>query len=288
MKPLVELANEYDANSRKGIPKTKKASSIRLYYEIELFCFRDVKKYESVKERYIRDKNEGIKRIESLEHLGRRKQFAEAKKLIECLNDEVGENYDLTVACGIWETDITLLSILAENLDEFDKLIVDCGCGTGLDLNALASLFSDKEFIGYDISTKQIDAAKKRTSRSGNKNVGLFVGNHRDNFFPLEPNSVDVMYFKHATWEEEFIPGYMEEIRKDKSAMFRLMQSRYKNARTLLKDDGTLVLMGMINLPLDKCRFVGSLMPGFKRTNSIFLDGHEGITYYIASYQKLN
>ena len=94
------------------------------------------------------------------------------------------------------------------------------------------------------------------------------------------------MYFKHATWEEEFIPGYMEEIRMDKSARFRLMQSRYKNARRLLKDDGTLVLMGMINLPLDKCRYISSLMPGFERTNSIFLDEHKVITYYIASYQK--
>ena len=71
-----------------------------------------------------------------------------------------------------------LLSQVVPLFDELEsKLekgarVLDVGCGTGLAIELLAEAFPKSVFIGYDPSTRAIDAAKKRFSTFDN--VELF------------------------------------------------------------------------------------------------------------------
>ncbi|MED5276682.1 MAG: class I SAM-dependent methyltransferase [Actinomycetota bacterium] len=88
-----------------------------------------------------------------------------------------GSEHAVEAMCGPMSKAL-LLSQVVPQFDELEsKLekgarVLDVGCGTGLAIELLAEAFPKSVFIGYDPSTRAIDAAKKRFSTFDN--VELF------------------------------------------------------------------------------------------------------------------
>jgi SAM-dependent methyltransferase len=102
--------------------------------------------------------------------------------------------YDKDISSIAWESHVHFLSLIADNLEEKDETILDAGCGSGLDITALSSIFPEKKFIGYDICKEQINSAKSKVKRYGLENILLYQGHHE---YIQEPKkSVDILILK--------------------------------------------------------------------------------------------
>ncbi len=91
---------------------------------------------------------------------------------------------------------MSFLPELARMIDKKPQsVVVDAGCGTGLDLCFLAKLYEDEavDFIGYDKSRSMIAQANRRKERLGLANVDFYVSNH-EKPGELELNRADLIY----------------------------------------------------------------------------------------------
>ena len=169
------------------------------------------------------------------------------RKLIEFYENEFEgcvEDDDIFAPDRSWRTEVSLLGLVADGLENEDTLVVDAGCGIGLDICALAHLFTNKGFIGYDISQRKIDLARKRAKRLGNTNVEFYVRQHQQLLRTIKPNSVDVAYFK--------LPLFSKE--RDS------LDSRYAYIREALRTKGTLIRICSLNTHLIRMEEI----PGFE------------------------
>jgi SAM-dependent methyltransferase len=270
-------------------PDSEFARRIRSYFKRELVKhqLRDVT--QRAQDRYNRQVSEVRRSVDQLRHLGLKRQFQEAKKLMKELYNGFGADYDKLVAHETAWIDTKLLGVLASSLEDSDKTVVDAGCATGIDLNALANLFPEKRFIGYDPSRTMIDLARRRAKRANNRNITLIEADHRniENF--LDPNSVDVIYFKYPMWEENFVQGYMQEISQSDESMNMLIQTRHNQSKRMLGKTGTLIFMANIPQSKQLCLELEPMITGFNSTGFIYFDGlSPDSTYNISSYRVDN
>jgi len=93
-------------------------------------------------------------------------------------HDRMAPRYDEGRAEVGWDRYTKAVTFIAQSLGAADEHIVDCGCGTGIELTILASLFPDKRFTGYDISSRMLEMTAERLGRYGCSNVDLIQGSH--------------------------------------------------------------------------------------------------------------
>lgn len=102
-----------------------------------------------------------------------------------------------------------------------DKIVLDAGCGTGKFLNVLET--SSKEYIGIDLSDKQLSKAKLKSKKDNTK----FICSNLSNI-NIESNKVDLIV---SSW----VLGTITDINERTSALNEL--------KRILKDNGTIILI---------------------------------------------
>ena len=102
-----------------------------------------------------------------------------------------------------------------------DKIVLDAGCGTGKFLNILET--SSKEYIGIDLSDKQLSKAKLKSKKDNTK----FICSNLSSI-NIESNKVDLIV---SSW----VLGTITDINERISALNEL--------KRILKDDGTILLI---------------------------------------------
>ena len=102
-----------------------------------------------------------------------------------------------------------------------DKIVLDAGCGTGKFLNVLES--SSKEYIGIDLSDKQLSKAKLKNKKDNTK----FICSNLSSI-NIEDNKVDLIV---SSW----VLGTITDINERTSALNEL--------KRILKDKGTIILV---------------------------------------------
>lgn len=102
-----------------------------------------------------------------------------------------------------------------------DKIVLDAGCGTGKFLNILET--SSKEYIGIDLSDKQLSKAKLKSKKDNTK----FICSNLSNI-NLESNKIDLIV---SSW----VLGTITDINERTSALNEL--------KRILKDNGTIILV---------------------------------------------
>lgn len=102
-----------------------------------------------------------------------------------------------------------------------DKIVLDAGCGTGKFLNVLET--SSKEYIGIDLSDKQLSKAKLKSKKDNTK----FICSNLSNI-NIESNKVDLIV---SSW----VLGTITDINERTSALNEL--------KRILKDNGTIILV---------------------------------------------
>lgn len=119
--------------------------------------------------------------------------------------NEIARDFDVLRA-NIGELNVKILKILAEAIKEQKpELVVDGGCGTGIDACCLAMLFPDVHFTGYDISDGLIQIARERAGRRNVQNVNFILARHEN--IPLGNEIVDLMYMNTALVDDpRFFP----------------------------------------------------------------------------------
>ena len=101
-----------------------------------------------------------------------------------------------------------------------DKIVLDAGCGTGKFLNIIES--NSKEYIGIDLSDKQLEKARLKSN-----NNSRFICSNLSNI-PLEDKSIDLIV---STW----VLGTIIDINERNNVLSEL--------KRVLKDNGTIILV---------------------------------------------
>ena len=172
-------------------------------------------------------------------------------------------HYDKCISSINWESHVHFLSLIADNLEEKDKTILDAGCGSGLDITALSSIFPEKKFICYDISQEQINSTKSKVKRYGLENILLYQGHHE---YIQEPTkSVDILILKKYKLglNEVVSPLYGSmSLRDEISSGWVRINSEFKR---ILKDEGIHIKY----VEHKEGGSVGDLNPGFELLSGI-------------------
>ena len=80
--------------------------------------------------------------------------------------------------------------LLAQNLPENAEDVLDLGCGTGLELDAMLAERPDLRVTGVDLTQAMLDELKKKHPEA---NLRLICGDTREAEALLKPNSVHLM-----------------------------------------------------------------------------------------------
>jgi len=187
---------------------------------------------------------------------------------------------DVITAGRDWQSDAFIAGRLAEQLEDNDRVIVDAGCGTGLELNALARVFPDKMFVGYDLSAKCLQVARERARHEGNNNVFLYLGNHDNPPKEITRGSADVLYCKFFLSREELFPMHLQPRGLVGQEAENFLRKRYQGMRGILRPGGSLVLISCTTekVPLQN-------LPDLDPTGAVILAGQLH-RYYVAGYKK--
>lgn len=102
-----------------------------------------------------------------------------------------------------------------------DKIVLDAGCGTGKFLNILET--SSKEYIGIDLSDKQLSKAKLKSKKDNTK----FICSNLSSI-NIEDNKIDLIV---SSW----VLGTITDINERTSALNEL--------KRILKDNGIIILI---------------------------------------------
>ena len=92
-----------------------------------------------------------------------------------------------------WRNTQYINSISLMNYQSFNKkIILEYGCGPGNDLINMNILSEPKKIFAYDVSTKAINLARKRTELH-NLNINFILGDETQTKLPLKDNSIDII-----------------------------------------------------------------------------------------------
>jgi len=92
-----------------------------------------------------------------------------------------------------WRNTQYINSISLMNYQSFNKkVILEYGCGPGNDLINMNILSKPKKIFAYDVSTKAINLARKRTELH-NLNINFILGDETQTKLPLRDNSIDII-----------------------------------------------------------------------------------------------
>ncbi|MEK6852495.1 MAG: class I SAM-dependent methyltransferase [Nanoarchaeota archaeon] len=174
-----------------------------------------------------------------------------------------------------------LLSFLYNVVNEHNPdVVVDAGCGVGLQVCFLARAFPERRFIGYDLSYGMIVEAEKRRQRLGLENVELWIAPH-EKFNPqTRPNFI---YTQESLSQFNF--GSIEEAKQVNVAL--------GNFSNLLPRGGLYALLFTDYLSDDARHFIRNFTHefGFEK----FMDHSEGVEIEseilyptMLLYQKVN
>jgi len=89
-------------------------------------------------------------------------------------HDIMAEDSGQSVVPALETHIIPLVPGLRERLEDGIR-VLDVGCGRGKALNALARLFPNSQFVGYDFNPEAINYATKESQRLGNRNASFQV-----------------------------------------------------------------------------------------------------------------
>lgn len=102
-----------------------------------------------------------------------------------------------------------------------NKVVLDAGCGTGKFLSALEN--ASKQYIGIDLSQKQLEKAQEKSTKENS----MFI-NTNLNSISLEDNSIDLII---STW----VLGTVIDLSEREDCLNEL--------KRILKTDGSLILV---------------------------------------------
>ena len=173
--------------------------------------------------------------IQGSSRKGMKRAIARGNEVLAEYYDRMGADHDHWVADRNWKNEVYFLGLMADNFEEGDGLIVDAGCGSGLDIVALASLFPNKHFFGYDSSRVQLDLARKRAGEHNLANIGFHQCCHTS--IPLADNSVDLLLLKRY----QDATGYINNEALRKKLFMRELERKNREFRRVLKDSGVLL-----------------------------------------------
>lgn len=125
-------------------------------------------------------------------------------------------------------------------------VVLDAGCGIGLDLCFLAHAFPTVEFTGSDVSSEMLKRTSNRAVRRGCKNVRIFRGSHAALMNEWAPGTFQLIYSNGS-----LIPNDRADLR----AMLR-------SFHTVLHPTGALVVVQTVELDRDVLGYEWSELGG--------------------------
>jgi SAM-dependent methyltransferase len=152
--------------------------------------------------RPIIDVNPGIDNDESIIY---ERCLAAMTKAAAKYYNEIAPEY-AAFRAGAWESSYNTLVKFTEKMAiERPKLVVDNGCGIGIDANFLAMLFPGTHVLGIDISSEMLKIAKEKAKRRGLTNIEYVEGSY--DAMPVNDGSVDFVYFDGSIeFDDRFFP----------------------------------------------------------------------------------
>lgn len=274
MKPIAEsLEGVVDTT-----PQTQIARNIMLYFNDELESARKQTSFHAAMLSY-GTAMDNAKRV-----IARQPKSANLTAIADYHLASVCDKHatvsDAITAGGDWQSNAFLTGKFAEQLEDSDEVIVDAGCGTGLELNALAREFPTKRFIGYDLSARCLDVAIARAKRTGNDNVSFYRGNHNALPSQIPQESADVLYCKFFLSREDLFPLHLQPRGLTGQEAIDFLRMRYSGMRGVLKPGGSFVLISCTTeqVPLQN-------LPDLEPTGATILAGRFH-RYYVAGYRK--
>ncbi|WP_148254793.1 class I SAM-dependent methyltransferase [Aidingimonas lacisalsi] len=97
-----------------------------------------------------------------------------------------------TVLPALFDQILPLAPGLTERLDKGIR-VLDCACGRGKALMAMAERFPASRFVGYDLSAEAIDWARRQTADAGLTNLTFEVRDLSDFDVTAEPDAFDLV-----------------------------------------------------------------------------------------------
>ncbi len=97
-----------------------------------------------------------------------------------------------TVLPALFDAILPLAKGLPERL-EYGIHVLDCACGRGRALMAMAERYPASRFVGYDLSQEAIDWARRETDRAGLTNLTFEVRDLSDFDVTAEPDAFDLV-----------------------------------------------------------------------------------------------
>lgn len=177
---------------------------------------------------------------------------------IRTMFDTIAKYYDSLTACRTWDKEVASLCHMLKYLHPDDKTIVDEGCGTGLDLCAIAISRPHLRCLGYDISPKMVEAATKRAKKHNIDNIEFRVGQAPDIAQSIPFGSVDLLYVKSPYTQTNVVIGsnnITQKLEKIDTFESTIWQARQK----MLRPCGTFAWIGVLSLEYNV-----TSAPGFK------------------------
>ena len=172
----------------------------------------------------------------------------------------VADRSDVVTLKEDWKPEAHFMSLVADNFEDSDKVILDAACGTGVGLYALANIFPDKLFVGYDIAERMIQKARQRMQSGTYSNTRLLVADETS--LPLNDKSVDVTLVMHPAGVEGVMPQHLLFPKGHSGVPFTLAKN-LSETRRVLKDDGALITLQYLLHP------GGRNLPGFDYKGSV-------------------
>lgn len=128
-------------------------------------------------------------------------------------HEVMAEDSGQSVLSSLEEHILPLVPGLTERLAEGIS-VADLGCGRGLALVKLASLFPQSRFTGYDLSREAIDFARANADRNGLDNVAFEVRDLSDFAETAEPEAYDLVTTFDAVHDQARPMSLLKGIRR--------------------------------------------------------------------------
>jgi len=250
MKIFGKYETEVAGDFNDYLEQNPKAVELLMFFTKELMQRQEV---EFNMNRYMQEVHNSTYEFSKKTTLGEDRLIEEANNEWARIYDSMGENHIAWVESRNWNNEVYLLGLVTEHLEDKDKVIVDAGCGSGLDLNALASIFPEKQFIGFDISKVQIELATEMSRRNGITNTTFINSTYTST--TLDDASVDVFLLKRNLSPSALIPDRSLSESIGTSDLLEVNEE----INRVLKTDGNLV-----KTQVSLGGTIGRINPGFE------------------------
>ena len=256
----------YDGEPFDELPVSLHRETIREFFQEELKDIMPFEDFGEMMHDYNRYMGRSARKFDSryykkLAQTDREKVRREVAQEYKKLFNWMGKREAAFVGYSNVEEGAQFLEMIADSVEEDDRVIVDNGCGSGLHMTALARLFPDKRFIGIDISDVLIDIAKELADKYALSNCEFLAMDRAD--APFEDNSVDVLYIKSGLAEVSLAP-FLEEEKNEDGVALDLIESTVRNYR-MLKPGGVLLTFQHVHGK------IGRETPHFTYESSVYL-----------------